>query len=53
MLSGSEIAAATFDTNKCTFTLTIKNTNFAASAGTADFGLEFGGFNEGAEVLLF
>jgi hypothetical protein len=46
------IADATFDFNKCTFTLTIKKTNFPASAGAADLTMEFGGFSEGAEVLL-
>jgi hypothetical protein len=51
-LSGGEIAAATFDTKKCTFTLTIKNTNFAAASGAAVFNMEFGDFNEGEEVLL-
>jgi hypothetical protein len=46
------IASATFDFNKCTFTLTIKNTNFTAAAGTAIFKMEFGDFSEGAEVSL-
>ncbi|MGD0551782.1 MAG: C10 family peptidase [Sedimentisphaerales bacterium] len=44
------IAAVTFDFNKCTFTLTIKNTNFAVAASTVPFNMEFGDFNEG--VLL-
>jgi peptidoglycan/xylan/chitin deacetylase (PgdA/CDA1 family) len=52
LLPDGEIAAATFDTNKCTFTLTIKNTNFAAGAGATDFGLEFGDFSETAKVSL-
>lgn len=46
------VASAAFDFTKCTFTLTIKNTNFTAAAGTTDFNVEFGDFNEGAEVLL-
>ena len=33
------VASATFDFNKCTFTLTIKNTNFPADSGTADFNI--------------
>jgi hypothetical protein len=46
------IAAVTFDFNKCTFTLTIKNTNFTAGPGTVDFNMKFGDFNEGAKVSL-
>ncbi len=46
------IAAATFDFNKCTFTLTIKKTNFAATTGTTDFGIAFGGFSGSDEVTL-
>jgi hypothetical protein len=51
-LSGGEIAAATFDFNKCTFTLTIKGTKITDTAGSADFKVEFGEFSEGAEVSL-
>jgi hypothetical protein len=51
-LSGGEIAAATFDFNKCTFTLTIKKTNFAASAGDKVFGIAFASFSESDVVKL-
>ncbi len=50
-LSGGEIAAATFDFNKCTFILTIKNTDFAADAGITDFGIIFGGFSVSDDVV--
>jgi hypothetical protein len=46
------VASATFDFNKCTFTLTIKNTSFPADSGTADFKLEFGDFSESDDVVL-
>jgi hypothetical protein len=46
------IAAATFDFNRCTFTMTIKNTNLEADAGPADFKMEFGDFSEGADISL-
>jgi hypothetical protein len=47
------IAAATFDFNKCTFTLTIKNTNIEAEAGTtANFNMEFGTFSADTTVTL-
>jgi hypothetical protein len=46
------IAAATFDFNKCTFTLTIKNTSFTAGPGTTNFDIDFASFSEGAEVSL-
>ena len=52
ILSGNEIAAATFDFNKCTFTLMIKGTKITDTAGLADLNVVFGGFNESAEVLL-
>ena len=51
-LSSGEIAAATFDFNKCTFTLTIKNTNFAAAAATTNFDLDFASFSGSDEVTL-
>jgi hypothetical protein len=51
-LAGGEIAAATFDFNKCTFTLTIKNTDFAVAAGSLPFSMKFGGFSEGAQISL-
>jgi predicted secreted protein len=43
------IAAVTFDFNKCTFTLTIKNTNFPA-AGTTNFDIAFASFS-GSDVV--
>jgi hypothetical protein len=46
------IASATFDFSKCTFTLTIKNTNFAAGAGTMDFLVDFASFSGIDEVTL-
>jgi PKD repeat protein len=46
------IAAGTFDFNKCTFTLTIKNTNFTADSGTTDFNMEFADFSESVPVVL-
>jgi hypothetical protein len=46
------IAASTFDFNKCTFTLTIKNTNFAAASGTADLDIAFASFSGSDEVTL-
>ena len=52
ILSGGEIAAATFDFNKCTFTLTIKGTKITDAAGSADFKVEFSDFGESASVVL-
>jgi hypothetical protein len=46
------IVAATFNSNKCTFTLTIKGTKITDPKGTAEFKMEFGDFSEGAEVSL-
>jgi hypothetical protein len=46
------IAYATFDFNKCTFTLTIKNTDFTADAGTMPFNVEFGGFSGSDDISL-
>jgi hypothetical protein len=46
------IVAATFDTHKCTFTLTIKGTKITDPKGAAAFKMEFGGFSEGAEISL-
>jgi hypothetical protein len=51
-LSGGEIAAATFDFNKCTFTLTIKSTNFPAAAGEKVFGIDFASYSGRDEVTL-
>ncbi|MGA2677759.1 MAG: GLUG motif-containing protein [Sedimentisphaerales bacterium] len=45
------IATATFDFNKCTFTLTIKNVDITSS-GTVDFCVQFAGFNECVPVSL-
>ena len=52
LLPDGEIAAATFDFNKGAFTLTIKGTKITDGPGDAYFNMEFGEFNEGAEVLL-
>jgi hypothetical protein len=49
-LSGGEIVSAAFDFNKCTFTLTIKNTNFATAAGETVFGIDFASFS-GRDVV--
>ncbi len=46
------IASATFNFSKCTFTLTIKNTNFPADAGDTDFGITFASFIGSDEVKL-
>jgi hypothetical protein len=51
-LSGSEIAAATFDFNKCTWTLTIKNTNFVAASGSTELDIDFASFSGSDEVSL-
>ncbi|MGA2679453.1 MAG: GLUG motif-containing protein [Sedimentisphaerales bacterium] len=45
------IATATFDFSKCTFSLTIKNTNFIDS-GTVDFDIDFATFSGSDEVTL-
>lgn len=52
LLPDGEVAAATFDFNKCTFTLTIKGTKITDAAGDVGFNMVFGAFNEGAEVKL-
>lgn len=52
LLPDGEVAAATFDFNKCTFTVTIKNTNFANNAGDAFLGIDFAGFSAGDVVSL-
>ena len=44
------IASATFDFNKCTFTLTINKTNFATAAGETVFGIDFASFS-GRDVV--
>ena len=46
------IVAATFDTNKCTFTLTIKGTKITDPKGAAVFKMNFGSFGESVEVSL-
>jgi hypothetical protein len=52
VLSGNEIASAAFDFNKCTFTLTIKNTNFTADPGSTELDIDFASFNGSDEVSL-
>jgi The GLUG motif len=44
------IATATFDFNKCTFTLTIKSTDFPAAAGPTEFDIDFASFS-GSDVV--
>ncbi len=46
------IASATFDYSKCTFTLTIKNTNFTAASGETVFGIDFASFSGSDKVTL-
>jgi hypothetical protein len=50
--TGNGIAAVTFDFNKDTFTLTIKNTSFAAAAGDTVFGITFASFSATDVVTL-
>jgi hypothetical protein len=45
-------AAATFNFNLCSFTLTIKNANIPVISGDVDFGAAFAGFNEIEQVTL-
>lgn len=47
----SGVVAATFDFNKCSFTLTIKNTEITAT-GDVTFGVSFAGFDESDSVSL-
>jgi len=51
LLPDGEIAAATFDFNKCVFKLTIKNTEITDS-GDAKLNVAFKGFSENADVFL-
>ncbi len=51
LLSNSEVAWAIFDFNRCTFYITISNTNIRLY-GSEDFKIEFCDFSEQAEVLL-
>ena len=46
------IAAATFDFSKCTFTLTIKSTNFPAASGETAFGIDFASYSGRDKVML-
>jgi hypothetical protein len=46
------IASATFNFTKCSFTMTIKNTEIEADAGTVDLGVDFADFSESVEVVL-
>ncbi len=46
------VASATFDFTKCTFTLTIKNTSFAASSGESYLEIGFDGFDESDNILI-
>jgi hypothetical protein len=46
------IASATFDFNKCTFTLTIKSTSFPAASGPTELDIDFASFSGSDEVTL-
>ena len=50
-VTGGGLAAANFDFNKCSFTLTIKNVDITSS-GDANFGIEFADFSESVPVVL-
>ena len=52
MVLANGIASATFDFNKCTFTLTIKNTSFTATAGPTELDIDFAGFSGSDWVTL-
>jgi len=45
-------ATALFDFDKCTFRLTLKNTNLNWLAGSATFRLQFGGFDRSQDVTF-
>lgn len=51
-LSDGSIAAANFNFNTCSFTLTIKNANIPAISGDVDFCMAFAGFNQCAQITL-
>jgi hypothetical protein len=51
-LNEGGVAAANFNFKTCTFTLAIKETEIMAVAGTADFKIKFGDFDEGVTVNL-
>jgi|GEM_PF-6243242 len=51
-VTGGGVAAASFDFNKCSFTLTIKNANIPVISGTVDFGAAFADYNEVDLVTL-
>jgi hypothetical protein len=46
------VAIASFDFNKCSFVLTISNTNITASSGTVDFGVAFAGYSQIRQITL-
>jgi sugar lactone lactonase YvrE len=46
------IVYAKFDFNKCTFTLTIKNTKISYAPGNAEFGIEFARFNYTKQIEI-
>jgi len=51
-VTGGGIAMASFDFNKCSFMLTIRNTNITASSGTVDFGVAFTGYSQIRQITL-
>ncbi len=51
-LTDGGIAMASFDFNKCSFMLTIRNTNITASSGTVDFGVAFAGYSQIRQITL-
>ncbi|MGA2092290.1 MAG: BACON domain-containing carbohydrate-binding protein [Sedimentisphaerales bacterium] len=46
------IASATFNFTKCSFTMTIKNTEIEAGSGTVDFCVAFAGYSQCVQVTL-
>jgi hypothetical protein len=46
------ILMVSFNFNKCSFMLTIKNTNITASSGTVDFGVAFAGYSQIRQITL-
>jgi hypothetical protein len=46
------IAMVSFNFNKCSFMLTIQNTNITTSSGTVDFGVAFAGYSQIRQITL-
>ncbi|MGD0078791.1 MAG: hypothetical protein ABSB91_09255, partial [Sedimentisphaerales bacterium] len=49
---GIASASATFNFTKCSFTITIKNTEIEAGSGTVDFCVAFAGYSQCVQVTL-